>query len=309
MNKFSNTTSTTEAMLQQEKTGYACKDYLHQQQDFDGNVMTGALHSRTINGNHRKSMVDWYYQIAEFCNLNYETLAVATSYLDRFIATETGSKALIDSSYFQLAGMTALYIAVKIYEADVIDPSILSKLSHGLYSIDKIESMEMEILVALKWRVNPPTALAFVRQFLEIIPSYATTYSSTMNDIVYELSQMQTELSLRDNRLIAVRNSTIAFASLMNALESISCLDRQTLGLIGCHISKIINIDWCSKDFMDIKCLMHSNINEGDYDDLKCNTIIQPHSVSNIADSTTKSYSNQSLSQGNSPCSHSYVIV
>jgi len=321
MENFSNTilTTTTKAMLRQEERGYICKDYLHQQHKFDANNMTGALHRRVLNGNNRRNMIDWYYQVADFCHLNYETLEVATSYLDRFIATETGSKALTDSDYFQLAGMTSLYTAVKIYEVEVMDLAILSKLSHGLYSEEEIERTEMEILTALQWRVNPPTALAFVRRFLHIIPSYAaktttsnstSTSTSTMNDTIYNLSQIQTELSLRDNRLLTVRNSTIAFASLMNSLESISCLDRQTIELIGCHISNITSIDCCSKYFMDIKSLLHSNIDQGCYDSSECHTNIQSHSAgSSVKDSTTKSYSKQSLSQGSSPRSHSYVHI
>jgi len=297
--KSNHTTSTIEAMLRQEEKGYSCKDYLHQQQSFEENTATFALHNRETNSNNREKMIDWYYQIAECCHFNSNTMAIATSCLDRFLATKIGSRALVDSKYFQLAGLTALYIAVKIYEVEVMDPKILSKLSQGLYTKDDIEKMERKILSALEWRVNPPTALAFVREFLEIIPSFAPTNGTTMNG-VYELSRIQIELALRNNRSITIKNSTIAFASLMNSLNSVSNFNTQTIELIGCHISKITRIDWCSEDFKNTEYLIHANIDKESCINFKCITNFRPRSIGNTKESTKNSCKELSTSE-NSP--------
>merc|ERR1712032_1410858 len=122
--------------------------------------------------------------------------------------------------------------------------------------------MEFTMLSALNWRVNPPTALSFIRQFLDIINSLVSINSITMKN-VYDLSQIQTGLALKDSRLITVPNSNIAFAALMNSLKSISTFDRQTIEFIGCHISKITGIDWYSEDFMDVEYILYANTDEG----------------------------------------------
>jgi len=299
LNSSSDSTPTIEAMLRQEKKGYKCENYLYQEQHSDKDMISVAIHNREFNRNNREKMIDCYNQVAECCNFSSETVAIATSCLDRFVATKTGSMSLVDSSFFRLAGMTALYTTVKIYEVDVMDPGMLSKLSQGLYTKDDIEKMEIKMLSALEWRVNPPTALAFVRQFLDTIRSLTSMNSITMNN-VYDLCQIQTELALRDSRLIAVPNSATAFASLMNSLKIVSSFNRQSIEFIGCHISKITSIDWCSKDFKDAECIIHANIDEGSCDKFKSNTIIQQYGIGEITGPIKKSFKGLSSSE-NSP--------
>lgn len=282
-----NSTATLNAMLRQEKKGYKCEDYFHPEQHSDKDMTFVALHNREVNRNNREKMVDWYNEVAECCNFSCETVAIATSCLDRFVATKIGFRALVNSSFFRLAGMTALYITVKIYEVEVMDPGMLSKLSQGLYTEDDIEKMEVRMLSALEWRVNPPTALAFVRQFLDMIHSLASMNSITMNN-VYDLSQIQIKLALRNSRLVATQNSTIAFASLVNSLRNVSDLDRQTIEFIGYRISKVTGIDWYSEDFKDAEWITHANIDERSCSKFKVQINTQSHSIGKFTDSTAE---------------------
>jgi hypothetical protein len=61
-------------------------------------------------------------------------------------------------------------MAVKIHEPEAMDPDTVSTLSRGTYSAHDIENMELQILKALEWRVNPPTSVSFARQLLALLP-------------------------------------------------------------------------------------------------------------------------------------------
>jgi len=218
-----------------------------------------------MDGSHREKMIEWCYQMAEFCKFDGETVAIAISYLDRFVGnTEIGSHALYDLSIFQCAAMTALYTAVKINEPAVINAKIVSNLSQGTYTEEQIERMEFNMLQALEWRVNPPTAIAFVRQFLEILPSNILCDQGT-RDTIYEISKYQIELALRNSRFLGVKNSIIALASFMNALESIRYLDRRAVEFIERNIPHVLNVDLCSKKFMDAQIVLYNNVGANCY--------------------------------------------
>lgn len=312
-----------------------------------GNATTTADTTTTVM--NRQKMIDWYFQIAKFCNFNTETVSIATSYLDRFVAatvrtTKTTTKGesgigvgvgsnneflVNDASHFQLAGMTAFYIAVKIHETEKMDLTILSNLSQGIYTQYEFESMEIQMLNVLQWSLNPPTELEFVRQFLCILSSsdrlkLITTnghdgdgdnnniyhYSSLtmiIKDKIYELSKFQTELSLKDHRLITTKKSIIAFALFINSLESSAFFhhrhNRNLIGDIGCFLSNITNIDMCSTEFLEAKYLLRVSLNEEIYsnsndhhhgDDSKSENACE-YSMKQCNDSSRKRKMKQSL--------------
>jgi hypothetical protein len=230
--------SRMEAMRYQEETIYASSDYLE----------PASYHSRPLHHSNgyevdtimfdvdaecRTKMAIWCYQVIDFCKFSRETAQISMSYLDRYLLTDEGSVALFDRSLFQLASMTALYTAVKIHEPEAMDPKLVANLSRGLYTIDEIEEMERDMLTALDWRVNPPTSLSYCREFLKIIPD--EILDSSMRETVYELSKVQIELSVREHAYIAVKPSTTAFCSFMNAIESL-VYDEQVLTYIGCIV-------------------------------------------------------------------------
>ena len=114
----------------------------------------------SVDGECRAQMAAWCYQVVDFCHFRRETAAIAMSYMDRFMSISNQTD---DRSYYRLACMSSLYLAVKIHEASAMDPQFVAKLSHGAYAPKDIERMENVLLKALQWRVNPPTAMAFAR--------------------------------------------------------------------------------------------------------------------------------------------------
>ena len=206
------TLETIEVMRHQEQS-YQVSDYLT-------NLPVTALHESPVDEECRQVMAKWCNDIADFCNYSRETAAIALNCLDRFMTTPDGRQILLDRNQYQLAAMTALYTAVKIHEHEAMDPELVSSLSRGAHSAQAVESMESRMLNAIQWRVNPPTAASFVRHMLDLVPSHVM--DATSRDTITELTQFQVDLATCDYTFAQRSASHIAFASLMNAMDSVT---------------------------------------------------------------------------------------
>merc|ERR1712224_844155 len=133
--------------------GYLVTDYLSDVPLADNNFVTA---STPVDAECRKTMARWAYSIADLCQYKKETIAIALNVLDRFLSTTIGRNVLFDRSQFQLATMTAIYSSVKIHEQQVMPPQLVSSLSRSVHSIPAIEAMELKMLMAIEWRINPP---------------------------------------------------------------------------------------------------------------------------------------------------------
>lgn len=245
--------TTLDAMLEQE-IKYLAPDYLFQSSPQRPTVSTP---QHAVDVDCRSKMVSWCFQVVDFCKFQRETVSIAINYLDRFMATPASSQAHADRKVFQLAAMTCLYSAVKIHEPEAMDPKLVSTLSRGTYSPQEVEAMEAQILFALGWRMNPPTALAFVRMYLDILPAGFLT--TAQRETAYELSKFQTELAVNEYDFLSVRPSVIAYSALVNALESISLNDK-VLARISCGLSESANIDVCNDKIFEVQTWLYQSV-------------------------------------------------
>ena len=138
-------------------------------------------------------------------------------------ARELQSTKTMSRYEFQLAAMTALYLAVKVHEPHYkqgpFNLRSVAELSQGFFQPADICRMESRMLEALKWRMNPPTPLTFLQHLYclldESIPHDITNF-------LVELSCFLTELAVCDaDSFIVHRPSVIALAALYNAIEMI----------------------------------------------------------------------------------------
>jgi len=211
-----------EVMRMQEESTYQCSDYFfeQQQQQQHESTSSGAAMPQHVDAECRYKMADWCYQVVDFCKFNRETVSIAMSFLDRYLSTPTGaSRCLSSKKEFQLAAMTALYTAVKINEPEAMDPKVIAGLSRGFYTEDQVTDMELSILNSLKWRMNPPTSLSFVRAFFQLLPTKSIPKS--VQEAAFELARFQTELAISDYQYCTCKASTIAIAALLNAFEGL----------------------------------------------------------------------------------------
>lgn len=197
--------------------------------------------------------------MVDFCSFNRETVAVAMSYLDRFLLTPAGLPVLGDTNAFQLAAMTSLYTAVKIHEPEIMGVDLVSKLSRGQYTADEIEAMEYTMLQGLAWRVNTPTALSFVRSFLELLPP--GTLEESIAEAAYDLSKFQSELAIGDYNLVPIQASTLAYASIINSLEGLA-VEATIIETLAYTIAHALRIDIASQRVRDVQNYLYQAISQ-----------------------------------------------
>mmetsp|Transcript_13735 Transcript_13735/g.28366 ORF Transcript_13735/g.28366 Transcript_13735/m.28366 type:complete len:324 (-) Transcript_13735:189-1160(-) len=225
---INSTLETLAAMCRQEEN-YQATDFLHQDQSMATSICSvGPLNEDSssvmdIDEDCRTKMVAWCYRVVDFCKFDHETVAIAMSILDRFMSCPNGSSTKTNRRAYQLAAMTSLYTAVKVHEPEAMDPTLVSKISHGTYTEKEVEAMEMQILQGVSWRVNGPTALSFVRQCLDLI--HENDLDIDTREMVYSLAQTQTELALAEYEFVSVKPSVVAYCSLMNALTLVGVDD------------------------------------------------------------------------------------
>ncbi len=245
------TFDTMKAMRLQEECAYQVTNYLT-------SIPHGPLHlvDAPIDTECRKIMAKWSIDVCDFCQYSRETAAIALNCLDRFMATPDGQRILLDRDQYQLAAMTALYSAVKIHEREAMDTALVATLSRGVHSAEAVEKMERRLLAAIQWRVNPPTPHAFVREMFGFIPDHLIGAST--RETLVELTKFQIELATCDYHFSQQPASYIAFASVMNAFESIET-DATFLDSFESTISSAMHLDPCRVG--DIRVALYEVVN------------------------------------------------
>jgi len=223
---------TIAVMRMKEESTYSCINYF---------PSTKSANPEGVDEECRIKMVQWCFQVVEFCNFNREVVGIGMSYLDRFLCTSQGENALKDRKVYQLASMCSLYMATKLFETREMDLRLLSQLSRGVYSEVEIATMESSMLNALKWLVHPPTAVSFINECLRAVP-FPTMDGQTF-DAIISIARSQTELAVVDDSFITTKQSSIALASIVNAMNILETIPRSVRSIILDHISQVTEID------------------------------------------------------------------
>lgn len=148
-----------EAMLRQEVGSYATIDYLAPEyqaklatvSDLDSVVVpqtTGGSASSSssssssgINEVWREKICEWSYQVIDHFDFSREVVSISIHFLDRYLATRAVNKKM-----FQLAAMTTLFMAIKLYEPGRLSMSSMIELSRGYFKVEQMAVMELSIL-------------------------------------------------------------------------------------------------------------------------------------------------------------------
>lgn len=211
------TIETLNAMKAQEAAAYFTK--------------TGLYEDTPVDAMCRLLMVNWSNNVADFCKFSRDTVAISIHNMDRYFAKQP--KGLHDKREFQLIAMASLYMAIKVNEPEAIDPSTVAKLSKGVYSADEIEIAEREIITTLQWRVNPPTAMAFVENYLKLLPAYPVE--------IWDIIHAQIDLAVGDACFLGTDNSCIGLEAVFNALSLLSPSLLQSTSSLGIRKSMELN--------------------------------------------------------------------
>jgi hypothetical protein len=222
-----------DAMQHQEQTSYRRVDYLsHPPSSSPASAAASSSTSSPIispasQEEHRQSrskMCAWCYQLTDICQLSRHAVVRAAAYLDRFLASShpRATRLLLTDNRreYQLASMTALYLAIKLHEPLSMDASLMAEISAGCYDSKEILDMERDFLSALHWRVNDPTSCEFVSLALGLLEPQWYGYDLDTLGSLLDVSRFQCELAALDYDLsIRCKASEVALAAVLNSLE------------------------------------------------------------------------------------------
>ncbi|KAL7521869.1 hypothetical protein ACHAWX_006567 [Stephanocyclus meneghinianus] len=189
-----------------------------------GTTDTNILHNNpTIKNSDRTKMCSWYYEMSTFLKISPSTASRAMSYLDRFMGSES-THAVIASRVrdeYQLVALTALFVAIKLYERLNIMPCHVSYLSRGRYTSEEVIAMEMALLNGLKWKLTSATKLDYADLILDCIRHKLSTNSTDDHALteIRDLMSLQIQLSDFYSVYSTKRQSMVALAALINAFE------------------------------------------------------------------------------------------
>jgi len=198
-----------------------------------------------FRGLWRKQIVEWMYVLIKYCKLKHEATAAAVYYLDAAVMCESSSLVMSPRDY-QLCAMTALHLALKVYDSPtvrVIKLSCLVKLGNGEFTVEDIIQKEQDLVRALGWRINPPTPDCFLQRYMELLPFLDDDDDEqkvSLSDCgkegdaqltpierrrqlrlmkLEELASEFIEVAMARDRFLSVPPSVIAYASLLSAME------------------------------------------------------------------------------------------
>mmetsp|Transcript_22486 Transcript_22486/g.51495 ORF Transcript_22486/g.51495 Transcript_22486/m.51495 type:complete len:435 (-) Transcript_22486:486-1790(-) len=162
---------------------------------------------------------EWSYKVITYFGMSTSTLWASLSYLDRYIDISGPC----NNKEFKLAAMASLYLAIKIYEMKEkkVSAAQIAHLSRDDFSPEDITRMEMRLLTALSWRVNIPTPLSFVHEFINVseamraLPEDATAHLT-------ELCEIGVAMSVYEQSCVCVHPSTVAFALVLVAMDHVN---------------------------------------------------------------------------------------
>mmetsp|Transcript_52974 Transcript_52974/g.78535 ORF Transcript_52974/g.78535 Transcript_52974/m.78535 type:complete len:370 (+) Transcript_52974:337-1446(+) len=220
------------AMMKQENSRYVCIDYLSKQPlqvellpkiqadpTSSENLCTSpSSSSHCVNKIWREMVSKWSYRVVDHFGIEREIVSVSMSYLDRFNSVRLQVN---DKTVFQLAAITCLYIATKLYAPRFIDMAALLDATRGELSLEHIYVMENFILDDLSWNMHPPTPHCFLQKFLTLIPKI-NKENSKLHQEILDKSIFFIESSVHDYFFVTRKPSSIVIASILNAIDAIS---------------------------------------------------------------------------------------
>uniref|UniRef100_A0A182MYT8 Uncharacterized protein n=1 Tax=Anopheles dirus TaxID=7168 RepID=A0A182MYT8_9DIPT len=113
-----------------------------------------------ITHSMRTILVDWLVEVSEEYKLQGETLALAVSYIDRFLSFMSVVRAKL-----QLVGTAAMFIAAKYEEIYPPDVSEFVYITDDTYTKTQVLRMEQLILKVLSFDLTVPTPFVFTNTY------------------------------------------------------------------------------------------------------------------------------------------------
>ena len=199
----------------------------------------------TVTAADRRILCSWSYQTIDAISsikITREIACIGMSYLDRFMATSSARAkvALSSRDEYQLATASCMVIALKNRGGVILGMDFVAdEMCHGLYTLDELVDMEMDVLQALSWKLNGPSPHEFIDAIVGLLPasSFDGGPDASSLRLLSKLSKIHVEAAVLEYTLALQSSSNLAYAAILTSLQTTSVLD-------GFHHTEFIN--WIS---------------------------------------------------------------
>ncbi|CAI0389097.1 unnamed protein product [Linum tenue] len=203
------------------------------------NPLYRELESSPFLARARQEAVDWILSVNSHYSFANLTAVLALNYLDRFLVT---FHLQADKPWMtQLAAVACLSVAAKVEETRV---PLLIDLQVGesryLFEPKTIQRMEIMVLSALKWRMNPVTPLSFLDYMarrLGLKDYLCFQFVSRCERLIVSL--------ISDSRSLCYAPSVVATAAMLHVINGVeepsvgAEYQRQLLDILGIQEEQI----------------------------------------------------------------------
>jgi hypothetical protein len=179
-----------------------------------------ALNDTAIVGHNlvwREKVAHWYYGVVDHLNESRSIVYVAMNMLDRYCAAHDGSSSM-DEAMFELASMTAVFLAVRIAGSGSLGLPELIAMSRGSIRARDIISTGTDMIKTLTWNLRLITPLDFVKDFIEL---FSESMDAKRKQLVLDSASYLVEIAVCDASFSCKSASDLALAAVLNALATV----------------------------------------------------------------------------------------
>ena len=222
------------AMLNNESKSYLCTDYIKD--------LKNPTAQKVLNNRHQ--ICSWMYQLLDHQNIDRKIAYHGMNLLDRYVSNIISNRdkhqqdvveTCIGGSQLELASLTALYLAMKLNgrQSQPLQISGFEMIGRGKFKAADICRMELKMLSELSWHVFPPTSSEYVDNYVSLLkyfhcrvqglPSQSYQVLPPLFIKIFEVSVFLTELAVLHYFIVPKKASTVAFASVLIAMQKFQC--------------------------------------------------------------------------------------
>jgi len=138
--------------------------YLRDLERKSENDVSGCLSRHKITPVLRARMIDWMIEVLTNFRCDDQTFFLAVSLQDRFFKF---CQKEMEISDLHVVGVTTMFIASKFEDIYPLKmKTVFEKIAHKKLEIEKIKSLELEIMKSINYKIHAPTVLDFLKVYM-----------------------------------------------------------------------------------------------------------------------------------------------
>ncbi|GAX26624.1 hypothetical protein FisN_21Lh094 [Fistulifera solaris] len=216
------------------------RDSIHKMLALEASMKCGdgeenAASNEGVNSLWRQKVALWCYQVVDHLEEERSTVYVAMNILDRFCSA-LHSRAGMDEHAYEVASMTALFLAVRIAGSGNLEMSELLSMSRKGISSQDIMLTGTSIIETLDLSKRILTPFDFIASLADHLPLSLKADASRLRDSACYLAEM----AVCDTVLSSFKASEVAFVAFVNSIEEM--VSKSEASVFGSFVAKATDI-------------------------------------------------------------------